>query len=64
MRDFVGSIHLEVKSYLVEPLSLNGLTSHASPRAATHTRHARTNKELVSYAKRRHKKRAGGIPLP
>lgn len=64
MRDFVGSIHLEVKSYLVEPLSLNGLTSHASPRAATHTRHARTNKELVSYAKRRHKKTPATLRLP
>ncbi len=39
---------------LVEPLSLNGLTSHASPRAATHTRHARTNKELVSDTNQRH----------
>ncbi len=50
MRGSVGSIHLEVKSYLVEPLSLNGFSPHASPRAATHTRHARTNKELVSLA--------------
>lgn len=64
MWDFVGSIHLEVKSYLVEPLSLNGLTSHASPRAATHTRHAHTNKELVSIAKRRHKKAPATLRLP
>ena len=64
MRRLSGSFHLEVKSYLVEPLSLNGLTSHASPRAATHTRHARTNKELVSYAKRRHKKTPATLRLP
>ena len=64
MRDSVGSIHLEVKSYLVEPLSLNGFSPHASPRAATHTRHARTNKELVSLAKRRHKKTPATLRLP
>jgi YesN/AraC family two-component response regulator len=42
--------HVEVKRYLVKPLSLNGLFPDASPRAATHTRHARTDKELVSLA--------------
>ena len=64
MRGSVGSIHLEVKCYLVEPLSLNGFSPHASPRAATHTRHARTNKELVSLAKRRHKKTPATLRLP
>lgn len=52
--------HVEVKRYLVKPLSLNGLFPDASPRVATRTRHARTDKELVSLAM--HESRAQKSP--
>lgn len=42
--------HVEVKRYLVKPLSVKQRSPHASPRVAAHARHARTNKELVSLA--------------
>ena len=42
--------HVEVKRYLVKPLSVKQRSPHASPRVAAPARHARTNKELVSLA--------------
>lgn len=51
MQQAAGPFHVEVKRYLVQPLSVKQRSPHASPRVINRTRHARTNKELVSLAR-------------